>query len=435
MKKATSALAWIATGIIAALVVAWAFPRAYPLFPRDWDISKAEAQALALERMRDLGELPAEPYVVTQQEEAPALEHRLQQSLLSGQVDDLEGSRLTQGLRTWQVMVYAPGATPFEWSYRARVTPHGEVTELMLRVPPDQEGEEIDEAAARVEADLFLREQGFDLDTFEEPEIRQRQLQARADLTLRYRDREALLGDDHPYGVEITFAGDRLAGYSGFFDDPELASIRSNFQGFQLLGQLKVFLPLLLLPLVAIPFVRRYHEGEVGIRRGIQISLVIVVAGAVTLLFSGGASSAGWSMGVLTRRQMTWVVGFQMLMLFFFPMGLMSFLSWSVGESLCREKWGRKLAAFDALFKGDWRNATFARASLQGLVAGVVIAAVEWSLIVLFRRFGVFAYASYSIGPWWESAGWFSASVAGLRFGLRSLHGSFWKTVSGLLRH
>jgi hypothetical protein len=416
LKKATSALAWIATGIIAALVVAWAFPRAYPLFPRDWDISKAEAQALALERMRDLGELPAEPYVVTQQEEAPALEHRLQQSLLSGQVDDLEGSSLMQGLRTWQVTVYEPGATPFEWSYRARVTPHGEVPELMLRVPPDQGGGEIDEAAARVEADFFLREQGFDLDTFQEPEIRQRQLQARADLTLRYRDREALLGDDHPYGVEVTFAGDRLAGYSAFFDDPELASIRSNFQGFQLLGQLKVFLPLLLLPLVAIPFVRRYHEGEVGIRRGIQISLVIVVAGAVTLLFSGGAASAGWSMGVLTRRQTTWVVGFQMLMLFFFPMGVMSFLSWSVGESLCREKWGRKLAAFDALFKGDWRNATFARASLQGLVAGLVIIAVEWSLIVLLRQFGIFAYASYSIGPWWESARWFSAPL--LAFGL-----------------
>ena len=416
MKKATSAIAWIAAGVIAALVVAWAFPRAYPLFPRNWDVSKREATAIALERMRDLGELPVSPYVVTQQEEAHALEHRLQQTLLNGEAGDLAGSRLVQGLRTWQVTVYEPGATPFEWSYRARVTPHGEVTELMLRVPPDEEGGEIDESTARAEADLFLRDQGFDLEAFREPEIRKRQLQSRADLTLRYQDGETLLGDDHPYGVEVTFAGDRLAGFSGFFDDPELASIRSSFQTIQLLSQLKIFLPLLLLPLVAIPFVRRYHEGEIGIRRGIQISLVIVVAGAVTLLFSGGAASAGWSMGVLTRRQMTWVVGFQMLMLFFFPMGLMSFLSWSVGESLCREKWGRKLAAFDSLFKGDWRNATFARASLQGLVAGLIVTAVEWSLIVLFRQYGIFAYASFSIGPWWESAGWFSVPL--LAFGL-----------------
>ena len=185
MKRATSAFAWIAVGIIAALVVAWAFPRAYPLFPSNWDISKEEATALALERMRDLGELPANPYVVTQQEEAPALEHRLQLALLSDQNDGLMESRLVQGLRTWQVMVYEPGATPFEWSYRARVTPHGEDTELMLRVPPDQEGGEIEESVARAEADLFLREQGFDLEVFQEPEVRKRQLQARADRTLR----------------------------------------------------------------------------------------------------------------------------------------------------------------------------------------------------------------------------------------------------------
>ncbi len=416
LKKATSVLAWIATGVIAALVVTWAFPRAYPLFPRDWEISKREAQAIALERLRDLGERPANPYVVTHQEEAPALEHRLQLALLSGQIDDLEGSHLTRGLRTWLVTVYEPGATPFEWSYRARVTPGGEVTELMLRVPPDEEGGEIDEATARAESDVFLQEQGFDLEMFLEPEIRKRQLQARADLTLRYRDKEALLGDDYPYGVEVTFAGDRLAGYSGFFDDPELASIRSSFQTIQLLGQLKVFLPLLLLPLVAIPFVRRYHAGEIGVRRGLQISLVVVAAGVVTLLFCGGAASAGWSMGVLTRRQTTWVVSFQMLLLFFFPMGLMSFLSWSVGESLCRERWGKKLAAFDALFKGDWRNATFARASLRGIVSGLVIAAAEWALMVLFRQYGIWAYASFSIGPWWESAGWFSIPL--LAFGL-----------------
>jgi hypothetical protein len=416
VKKLNSALAWITVGVIAAVVLSWAFPRAYPLFPQDWEISRREAQAIALERLRDLGQLPAEPYVVTQQEEAPALEHRLQQSLLSGEVRDLGGSSLMQGLRTWQVTVFEPGATPFEWSYRARVTPSGDVTELMLRVPPEQEGGEIDEAAAREQADQFLESQGFDLGSFLEPEIRKRQLQARADLTLRYRDKEALLGDDHPYGVEVNFAGDRLAGYSGYFDDPELATIRSSFQTIQLLGQLKVFLPLLLLPLVAVPFVRRYHAGEIGVRRGVQISMVIVVAGVVTLLFCGGAASAGWSLGVLTRRQTTWVVGFQMLILFFFPMGLMSFLSWSVGESLCREKWGRKLAAFDALFKGDWQNATFARASLRGVVSGLVIVAAEWALIVLFRQYGIWAYASFSIGPWWESARWFSIPL--LAFGL-----------------
>ena len=85
---------------------------------------------------------------------------------------------------------------------------------------------------------------------------------------------------------------------------------------------------------------------------------------------------AGFSIGVLTKPQITGVVMFQLMVLFFFPMALMSFLSWSVGESVCRERRGARLAAFDALFKGDWLNATFARASLVGVAAGLGIAAL-----------------------------------------------------------
>jgi hypothetical protein len=109
--------------VAAALSLAWLFPRAYPLFPRDWEISKAEAEALALERLRDLGSLPERPYVVTQQEEAPALEYRLQRAMVSGDLGNLAASRLIQGLRTWEVTVFEPGARPAEWGFRARVSP------------------------------------------------------------------------------------------------------------------------------------------------------------------------------------------------------------------------------------------------------------------------------------------------------------------------
>lgn len=440
MKESRSVLAWIGVGIIAALVVAWAFPRAYPLFPSDWQISKQEAEAIGLERLRDLGELPEDPYVVTRQDQAGALEHRLQMNLQSLDRQTVMKSHLAQSLLTWEISVWEPGARAQEWSYHARVTPSGEVTELLRRIPPDQESGRFSSESVEERANVFLEEQGIDLEDFDAPQARTRELQNRTDLFLRYRDRESLLGADYPYGIEVAFAGDRLVGYSRYFDDPELAAIRSSFQPIQLLVQAKVFLPLILLPLVAIPFVRRYHAGEIGVRRGVQISVLVFACGLISMLFSAQDASAGAFVGVLSRQQATLVAGLQMVILLFFPMGLLSFLSWSVGESLSRERHGHRLAAFDALFQGEWANATFARASLRGVVSGLVVAAAMWSLLAGLRRFGVWAYGWLLIGPWWESSSWFSIPLitfflafslyTGL-FGRLFLVG-FWEKLVGL---
>ena len=58
-------------------------------------------------------------------------------------------------------------------------------------------------------------------------------------------------------------------------------------------------------------------------------------------------------------------------LLFFLSLSLVCLLAWSVGEALCRERRGEKLAAFDALFRRDWANATVARSALVGTAAGL----------------------------------------------------------------
>jgi hypothetical protein len=178
-----------------------------------------------------------------------------------------------------------------------------------------------------------------------------------------------------------------------------------------LLQQAWIFIVLLLLPVVAIPFVRRYHAGEIGVRRGLNVAAAVGAGGLLTMAFTARAVSAGFSIGVLTRPQITGVVVFQLLVLFFFPMALMTFLSWSVGESLCRERQGARLAAFDALFKGDWRNATFARASLIGFSAGLAAAALFKLLPYLLEGRGVRTYTVFMTGPWWENTSWFSVPL------------------------
>ena len=126
------------------------------------------------------------------------------------------------------------------------------------------------------------------------------------------------------------------------------------------------------------------------------------------MVFSAEDASAGAFVGVLSRQQATLVAGLQMVILLFLPNGvvvLLELVRWGVPFT---GKTRRRLAAFDALFQGEWANATFARASLRGLVSGLVVAAALWSLLAGLRQLGVWAYGWLLIGPWWESSSWFS---------------------------
>jgi len=403
---------WLLAGVAGAFALAWVFPRIFPLFPDDWQVSAGEAEAIALERLRDLGELPDDPYVVSRLRTADSIAQRLTPLLDRHSAHELRQSALGKRLFYWTVTVHAPGAATSDWSYVVDVLADGEVAELRTRVPSDERLPTLAPDEARERADAFLAAQGFDLSRYDAPEPLSVQLQTRTDLTLHYRDREAVLGPDEPYGVEVSFAGDRLVGFAPYFDNAREAESRQLAQPVALMSQLWIFIALPILPLVGFFFLRRYHHGEIGPRRGLQILTIVLSASLLMLLLVSRAASAGWNMGVLTRQQTTWVVGIQLMMLFFFPIALMAFLSWSVGESLARERWGAKLAAFDALFKGDRSNATFARAALRGVVGGVLLVLALWSSAALLDKVpGVYLSIDTLFGPWWESSEWFAVPL------------------------
>ena len=143
MKSWWTIIGWIAAGIAGFLLATWAFPRAFPLFPQQATISRSEAKVVALERLRDLGELPENPYIVVELDGRAVLEHHLQPLLASMPAAEIRASRLGRDLLAWEITVWKPGARTQDWSYRARIGPQGEVNDLRLRFPPEEEGGEI----------------------------------------------------------------------------------------------------------------------------------------------------------------------------------------------------------------------------------------------------------------------------------------------------
>ena len=154
------------------------------------------------------------------------------------------------------------------------------------------------------------------------------------------------------------------------------------------------------------PFLRRYHAGELGVKRGLHIMALVSISGMLLMMMSARPATSGFNFGTLTRAQTTWVWGTQLSLLYFLPLGLLTLLSWSVGESFCRERWGHLLAAFDAMFQGRWGTATVARSAVRGTASGLLLAAATCGLGLLLQTRDLFAGFWFNYGPWYNEARW-----------------------------
>ncbi|HUP43449.1 MAG TPA: PP2C family protein-serine/threonine phosphatase, partial [Thermoanaerobaculia bacterium] len=362
---------------------------------------------IALERLRDLAgedEWPEDPWVATDRITGGGLvERRLLLASEEIPPERLRSSRLARRVFLWRVTVYPDGAFPGDWAYRAEVAPDGGLGALRHRVDPAVELAAVDPVAAIGQAAAFLRRQGVDLEAFDRPETRSQQLQARTDLVLRYRAKEAVLGEGTPYGLQVHFAGDRLVGFDSFYDDPDERALQAELQSVGLWQQLLFVGHFVIAALAAVLFLRRYHAGEVGVRRGLQVFALVLGAALVLLILVARGLTEPQDWGAFTRRQIAWVWGLQFFVVFFFPLALAAALSWSVGESLCRERWSAKLAAFDALFQGRWDNATVARSALRGLSAGLALLGAMLGLAVLLGPVGVRPQVAHLLHGLWTA--------------------------------
>ena len=403
--RARSLFVWLILGTAGALLLVWGHPRVFRYLPDPWTVSKKQAESLALERFRELGEPVADPYVVSKLDEEEFIEARLDEASLDRA--RIASSPLVDQTLYWQIRVYPQGARPGEYVYRAEISGDGRLMALRRRLPPEAAVEgRIDAAAARARADEFLAAQGYPLDRFAASEVRTQELQARVDTMVRYPYRDQALAGGIRYGMQVQFAGPELMGFEFYFDDPNRGQLEAGLQPMILLENLRFVVLFTLVLAVAIPFLRRYHEGEVGVRRAMHIVAVVMAAGTVLMALSARTATEGFNFGVFSRQQVTWVWGVQMLLIFFLPLAMVAGLAWAVGESFARERWGSKLAAFDALVSGEFMNATVARSALRGTAVGLLLAGVAFALAVLLRPLGLRALFAFNYGPFWTGATW-----------------------------
>lgn len=392
--KRFSTLIACAAGLAALLFL---LPLFDPPQPRGVRLTRADAQAIADREMRKLGLDVDDAWSVVSWENHILLEAEFKgkpELRRKAGFDPVVGPRLL----AYHVAYFYNGKPKFPRAGDVYIDPrNGAVIGARRRVPTEDAAPPMTDEEARRVADRFVtttRLPGVQNPQFDN--VRPTVFRNRTDRVVRYR-----IPNDFPTGkvamaFEVNFIGNQFAGWmpvEEYADGSQFQGGGSEIAGT--LIQYGVVFTLLLILLVI--FLRKYHAGEVGVRTASYLFALIAVLSIAYNYLMGPTMSM--NVGLAPGLDGRWTaIAFTAFRFIFYdmPVAVLVFFAWAVGESYARERWGERLASYDAILRRDWRNATVGRATLNGILLAPVVAAAAFAVGAIPILLG---WARPAIGP------------------------------------
>ncbi len=201
--------------------------------------------------------------------------------------------------------------------------------------------------------------------------------------------------------VEIKIAGNELTSGWHYFREPQNFTAVSGVVGSAniLINVISVAVYLVLLFTVLVAFLRKYHEGEIGVRTGIWLGGIVFF----TLVFSAANSweHLGFGVGLGAISQFyTKLIQFGLQTVFGYNfIALMVMSSWTVGEQALRIDKPSLLSGVDSLFNFKWLSKNLGRELPLGFAFGAIAVGVTHLLgYVLIHTFGAIPRIGSGIG-------------------------------------
>ncbi|HMM35006.1 MAG TPA: PP2C family protein-serine/threonine phosphatase [Thermoanaerobaculia bacterium] len=365
----------LALGVLGAAVLAALLPRFETAQPRGLSITRPAAVRIADAEATRLGIPVGESFRVETWEQSLLVEQEVAgdaATRLGLERDPVVGPRLG----AYRVTYFRKGLEKYPQFGYVLVGKDGTVLGARARARSEEAGGRPAEGEVRSAADRFVASRSFPgAPSLEFDGARPNVLKDRVDHVLRYRVPYSGPPETVSFFLNVYFVGDRLSGWELDEESRDGRAFRYELGGSIVTTLVRFVVVFGLLFVLLGIFLRKYHAGEVGVGTGAWLF------GAQLLLFL--------ALEVLVARAQSFNVGFggtdafqtalaQAAIAFLFldvPLATLVFLSWSVGESYARERWGERLASFDALLRRDAVNASVGGALLTGLLLAPVVAA------------------------------------------------------------
>ncbi|HEV8431938.1 MAG TPA: PP2C family protein-serine/threonine phosphatase [Thermoanaerobaculia bacterium] len=301
-------------------------------------------------------------------------------------------------LGSYHFIYYRRGLEKFpEYGYVTVDPVTGDVLGARRRLRNEAVGAKVPWQQLQPRADAFVRSRTFrgaPAPQFES--ARPTEYLSRTDWTFRYRVKTNFaIGNVVPY-LYVYFAGDRFAGWElaeEYADGSAYRGETSEIAG--ILARYAMNFTLLIALLII--FLKKYHAGEVGVRTGSMLFAAVLVCCLILDCIIGGPATEGSSTGGLDGQTTAWTYMAFKFLLYDSVIAVLVFFAWSVGESYARERWGERLASFDALLRRDAMNATVGRSVLHGVLFAPGVAAAAFLSAAIGLAFH-FVHVSFGIG-------------------------------------
>jgi phosphoserine phosphatase RsbU/P len=367
----------ILLGVLGLLAFIILLPHFYPSQGANLKIDQSQAIAKAAEFMQEKG------YKLEDFNTRVIIGYNfnafiyLQQRHKWHKTQELFQKESTKGLGFyWYVMWYKnlPKNTPYEF-YEAWVSSTGEIIGFTHHLPllfqwPEGREAHLSQEKASLITQAFLEKQGIDTSEFKPSPINSKKIEKRTNHTFKWVKELPHIGGK--VNLTVIVKGDEVGDFKISYGVPAIANneimvLRSNLSFSAIISYILVFLFCLLLQLF---FLRKYHEGEVSVKTAVVVFLITFGMLALESLLKFKINAMGTSLGELSNDGVGFVL-LAILSLVIWPFfSIMAFSSWSVGESLGRERFNKKFSALDSLFNKKWFTLNFASSSLNGYFAG-----------------------------------------------------------------
>ncbi len=346
--------------------------------PRGIRLTRSEAGPVADAAARKLGIPVEKAWSTLSWQESPRLNKKLEPNLelrRRAADDPVIGPRLG----FYHVMYYRRALEKFpEYGYVTVDPSSGDVLSARLRLRNEAVGAKLPWQQLRATADAFVHSRTFrgaPSPQFES--ARPTEYLSRTDWIFRYRVKTTFpTGNVVPY-LYVYFAGDRFAGWELQEEYADGSAYRYETSAIAAILARYAMNFTLLVALLFV-FLKKYHAGEVGVTTGSMVFGAVVLCCLAVDLIIGGPATEGSSTGGLDAQTTAWTYMAFKFLLYDSVIAVLVFFAWSVGESYARERWGERLASFDALLRRDPLNATVGRSVVNGILFAPAFAAAAY---------------------------------------------------------
>lgn len=280
----------------------------------------------------------------------------------------------------YRVTYYRRGAEKFPPYGRVTISGRtGQVTGARMILRGEDGGGNPGQEDLQPRADRFVRSRAFRGAPHPKFESARPTVQRnRTDWVFRYRvETRYPIGKVVPY-LNVYFGGDRFLGWElmeEYADGTPFAGDNGADIAMTFVRLALMFTTLLILMII---FLRKYHAGEVGVGSASFLFAFTLVIMIVALVITNRSASEGVGAGNVDGQLTSFIVaGFSFLFVYL-PIAVLVFFAWAVGESYARERWGERLASFDAILRRDPLNATVGRSLLRGALFAPGVAAMAF---------------------------------------------------------